>query len=326
MSNEYRVADFHCDVLSKLQMNSTLNFQEDERLDVHAARLKEGRVLLQTFAIYLSEKLGRPTFEHIAEQISIFYSKVAAGLSGSGTLQPLQWRDQAERLASYTGHDKSWALLALEGVDGLEGRLMYVDLCYLLGVRVMGITWNYANWAADGILEQRNGGFSTKGRAFIKRCGELGLLLDVSHLSEHGFWELMELSDKPPIASHSNTRACCSHPRNLTDEQITALVAREGRIGITFVPQFTKAAVPVTNTDLLKHLEHICSRGGASHIMFGSDFDGIETHIQGLEHAGKYPSLIDLLLKHYPEPIVRGWTSGNAFSYLASHLPERPSV
>lgn len=102
-------------------------------------------------------------------------------------------------------------------------------------MRFLGITWNYANWAADGVLEQRNGGFTEKGRMLIEWCNDSGMLLDVSHLSQAGFWELADLSTRPFIASHSNAAAICGHVRNLNDEQIKALIAMDGRMGLTFI-------------------------------------------------------------------------------------------
>src|SRR5690606_34269437 len=125
-------------------------------------------------------------------------------------------------------------------------------------------------------LEPRGGGLTARGRELVAECNRLGIALDVSHLSERGFWELMERTQDAPIASHSNAKALCSHPRNLTDEQIHAIIKTGGRIGITFVPYFLRAGGGAAIDDVLRHLEHICSLGGAGHVAFGSDFDGID--------------------------------------------------
>ncbi|MCZ4142781.1 dipeptidase, partial [Escherichia coli] len=154
-------------------------------------------------------------------------------------IQTLLWREQ---VADVGKRENPWGLLTLEGVDGLEGNLFYLQLCYEMGIRIVGLTWNYANWAADGVMEQRGAGLTEKGKALVGRCNEIGMLLDVSHLTEKGFWELTELSERPFIASHSNSYEVCPHVRNLKDDQIRAIVARNGRVGLTFVPWFVKQA------------------------------------------------------------------------------------
>ncbi|MDQ0494353.1 dipeptidase [Paenibacillus brasilensis] len=327
------VVDFHCDVLCKMQLNRQVDFSHSS-LDVTKERLLEGDVQLQTFAIYISQVLGRPRMEHVVRQIELFRQHVVSPLGG---LRALLWREDLQEQGSPTkkltyleGNEvdqthSPWALLSLEGADALEGNPFYAELCYAMGIRLIGLTWNYANWAADGIMEQRGGGLTNKGHELVKRCNELGLLLDVSHLSVRGFWEVLEEATLPPIASHSNAFAVCSHPRNLRDDQIRALIACDGRIGLTFVTMFIQEQGSVSAEDLLPHIEHICALGGARHMMFGSDFDGIERHVQGLEHPGKYREFAELLLKHYPEELVKGWLGGNALCYLQTNLPSRMS-
>lgn len=312
-----KIVDFHCDVLSKIQLNRKLDFKNDDRLDVNLLRMKQGGVQLQCFAIFLSERLGPPGIEHIMEQLDLYQERVA--IEGIGLVKSSA---DLERVIA-TGERAG--LLSIEGADGLEGDLFYLRLCYERGVRFLGITWNYANWAADGVMEPRNGGFTRKGLELVRACHELGIILDISHLSQKGFWELTELAEcaqRPFIASHSNAYHICSHERNLQDEQIRAIIENGGRIGITFVPWFVKDGPAVYSKDLLPHLDHICQLGGGGNIMFGSDFDGIDTHLQDLQHAGEYEQWVDTLLKHYPEELVNGWLSGNALSFLRKWLPK----
>ncbi|WP_114499218.1 dipeptidase [Fontibacillus phaseoli] len=313
----YKIVDFHCDVLSKMQMDHNLDFTRDPRLDVNLERMGQGGVELQCFAIYLSEKLGKPQFGYILDQIDLFRQKVVrSGLAAITTVEEL---DKAEKAGQPGG------LLSVEGADGLEANLHYLKLCYERGVRCLGLTWNFANWAADGILEPQGGGFTPQGVELVQACHQLGIILDVSHLSVKGFWELAEVAEeagKPFIASHSNAYRVCPHARNLRDDQIREIIALDGRIGITFVPWFVKKAPVVTSSDILPHLEHICSLGGERSIMFGSDFDGIESHIEDLRHVGQYANLAELLLRHYPEDLVKGWLSGNVLSFLRTWLPQ----
>ncbi|ETT73972.1 Membrane dipeptidase [Paenibacillus sp. FSL R7-277] len=313
-NRKLKVADFHCDALSKLQANPGIDFKNDPRMDVTAERLTEGNVGLQVFAIYLSTVRGRAKFEDILGQIECFHQKV----TGPGGLQWLRWKEEVQE-GSFTA--PAYGMLSLEGVDGLEGNLFYAQLCFELGVRCLGITWNYANWAADGVLERRNGGFTEHGRKLIDWCNGSGMLLDVSHLAPAGFWELLELSTRPFIASHSNCAAVCSHPRNLSDEQLKALIAKDGRIGLTFVPWFVRDEGAARREDMRRHIEHVCGLGGSGQLMFGSDFDGIEAWVEGLEHPGQYAEFAEMLLKYYPEADVRGWLYENALGFLKEQLP-----
>ncbi|MGF9695640.1 dipeptidase [Paenibacillus sp. MABNR03] len=316
---EWRVADYHCDALSKMLMQPALSFEDDSALDVNLQRIKEGNVGLQAFAIYLPEVLGKGKFEHIVGQLEVYRKRVERSSGRPSGTHTLLWREQVAQIGQTAN---PWGLLTLEGVDGLEGNLFYLELCYQMGVRVVGLTWNYANWAADGVLEKRGAGLTERGRELVHLCNRIGMLLDVSHLTEKGFWELAELSERPFIASHSNSYSVCPNVRNLKDDQIRAIIARDGRIGLTFVPWFVKQEGEVRIEHLLPHIEQVCSLGGEHHLMMGSDFDGIPTYIQGLEHPGQYPKLIETLLKHYDEKLVRGWMWNNAMNYLRKNLPE----
>ncbi len=310
------IIDFHCDALSKLQLDPKLDFSKDRRLDVNLRRLKEGGVKLQTFAIFLSQRLGPPKMEHILEQIDVYQERVQP--MGVLPVQSVEDLDALERGEAIGG------LLSLEGADGLEGNLHYVRVCYEKGVRFLGLTWNYANWAADGVMEPRNGGFTPAGLELVNLCHELGIILDVSHLSVKGFWELQELAEsagKPFIASHSNAYQVCPHARNLRDDLIQAIIKLGGLIGVTTVPWFVKEGRSASSKDLLPHIERICSLGGSSNLMFGSDFDGIESHLTDFRHSGHYTVWQDTLLKYYPEELVRGWLYDNAAAFLRAWLP-----
>lgn len=310
-----RVVDFHCDALSKMWQNPQASFVDAPDMDVTLKRMEEGSLDLQVFAVFLSEQFGKPSMERILAQIEVFRDRIHR----DGHLAWLLWKEQVHEIRQ---GGKRWGMLSLEGADGLEGQLFYVDVLYKLGVRFLGVTWNYANWAADGAMEKRNGGLTRRGRELVKRCNEIGMLLDVSHLSRASFWELTELTHAPIIASHSNADSVCPHPRNLADDQIRAVIALNGLVGVTFVPWFIKNGTGLVKMeDVLPHIEKICELGGEAHLMFGSDFDGIDEWVRGLEHPGAYPDLAELLLKHYSASQVEGWMSGNALRFLEANLP-----
>jgi membrane dipeptidase len=310
-----KIFDAHCDVLSKLLERPELDFaQSQEGLDVTLEKMVSAGIGIQNFAVYLPQRWSSE-FKHVLESIDLFHERILS-------LPQMQFIRTKSDLRSALNGDRIGALLSLEGVDSLHGNLAYLRILYHLGVRTVGITWNRANWAADGVLEPRKGGFTSAGMDLIQECNRLGLIMDVSHLSEKGFWELIEASHKPVIASHSNASKISPRLRNLSDIQIGSLIQAGGVMGITFVPPFVSEEQPVSIDQILLHIDHVCALGGKRHIGFGSDFDGIREWIVGLEHAGLYDRLVNLLLKHYREEDVELFVFGNWYRFYMEHLPD----
>lgn len=310
-----KIIDAHCDVLSKLLVNPELDFaQSQQGLDVTYERMLASGIRVQNFAVYLPERWS-DDFKYVLESVDLFHERILS-------LPRMRFIRAKSDLLLAIDDDRIGALLSLEGVDSLHGNLAYLRILYHLGVRIVGITWNRSNWAADGVLEQRKGGFTAAGLELIKECNRLGLIMDVSHLSENGYWELLEESRKPVIASHSNASAISPRLRNLSDAQINSLIQTGGVMGITFVPPFVSMEQPVSIDRILLHIDHVCALGGRCHIGFGSDFDGIREWIVGLEHAGRYDRLVNLLLKHYREEDAMLFMYGNWLRFFMEQLPD----
>ncbi|SMO55872.1 dipeptidase. Metallo peptidase. MEROPS family M19 [Melghirimyces algeriensis] len=311
-------ADGHCDVLYKLWQDGEgkLDFySRNGNLDVNWPRAKDAKVRLQVFAIFVPPEVPRSQSWHVAlQQVDDFYERV---VQKGSRVCPVR---SGEEIALLRQGDQMGGLLAMEGADALQGNLSYLRLLYRLGVRQVGLTWNHANEVADGIEEKRGGGLTRFGHHMVQEMDRLGMVLDVSHLSVRGFWDVMEYKI-PVVASHSNAQAICSHHRNLMDDQIRAVIQKEGLIGITFVPKFVHDHPEVATVDcILKHIEYILSLGGKNHIAFGSDFDGIDQKIPGLEHIGDVCNLKEELIKRYPEQWVRKWTEENWLDFYVRHL------
>ncbi|MFC4077921.1 dipeptidase [Salinithrix halophila] len=314
-----RWVDGHCDVLSKMwSAKSPLSFyRRDSNLDVTWPLMEQAEVGLQVFALFVPPEVpGGATWQAALAQVDHFYESVV----GDGSrMVPI--RSQRE-LAALERTGKVGGLLSLEGAEALQGDLVHLRLLYRLGLRQVGLTWNGANEAADGIEEERGGGLTRFGRRLAAEMQRLSMILDVSHLSVRGFWEVIEWTGLPVIASHSNCRSLCSHVRNLDDRQIRALIQREGRMGITFVPKFvTDDPDRATVEGVLRHVEHVCSLGGEEILTFGSDFDGTDRKIPGLEHTGHLDRLWEALIKRYPETLVKRWTTNNWLHFYSKHLP-----
>ncbi|MCS1351222.1 dipeptidase [Mechercharimyces sp. CAU 1602] len=302
--------DGHCDVLSKMwRAGEKLSFYEEreERMDVMLDSARMAPLKLQVFAIYIPEAVSASALWEVAlQQVDIFYERII----GEGK--------EVRAIATVSDLDGLQspllgAILALEGADALQGELYRLRTLYRLGVRQMGLTWNYANEVADGALEERGGGLTAFGRQVVEEMESLQMILDVSHLSEKAFWDVLEVRNElPVIASHSNCYTLCPHVRNLRDTQIEALIKVNGVMGLTFVPPFVDVEKrPLMIDDLLRHVDHICRLGGENHLAFGSDFDGYPELIYGLEHAGKLAVLAEELLRRYPSSLVEGWMYKN---------------
>jgi membrane dipeptidase len=305
------IFDAHCDVLYKMWKDRSLSFTDSAKLHVTLHGLKKANVKVQCFAIFVPPEVPYESKFNVAlEMIDIFYGKI---LPLHPEIKVVRSKKEIDQLQK----DEIGIMLTLEGCDSIGSDLVKLRTLFRLGVRSVGLTWNYANAVADGALEKRNGGLSNFGIETVKLINNARCLTDVSHLSEQSFWDTISIA-KYPIASHSNAKKLCSHPRNLSDEQIKALLSKNATIGITFVPMFLTSKNSATITDVLHHIEHFCSLGGEGNIGLGSDFDGIEETVIGLENVSKYEYLVEELLKFYKEDIVEGILYENFYNSLPS--------
>lgn len=289
--------DGHCDVLYKIFLDQQIDFYKSDKLQVSYKELKESNARLQSFAIFIPESVHPDMrFQAALRMVDIFYEKI---LKPNPNLKLILHKNDINHLAK----GEMGALLTLEGCEAIEGDIVKLKTLLRLGVTAVGLTWNYANEVADGALEPRGAGLSIFGKEVVKQLNKQKIWCDVSHLSERGFWDVMELSEHP-YASHSNAYTLCPHPRNLRDEQIKAIIARDSVIGITFVPEFLNGTINASITDVLRHLDYICSLGGENHVGFGSDFDGTTYPVKGLETIASYENLTGELTKFYSSSLV----------------------
>lgn len=205
--------------------------------------------------------------------------------------------DSLQELKRLPSPDKLGILISVEGGEVLGESLFMLDIIFELGVRALGLTWNQRNALADGAGEQTNSRLTFYGQNVIHRMNELGMLIDVSHLNEAGFWHVLTLTDAPIVASHSCAYALCSHPRNLTDEQLKALADNHGLVGVNFYPHFLTEHGEASLVQVVQHIVHIAEVAGVEVVGLGSDFDGIDQVPKGLEDVSKYQNLAKSLLQ-----------------------------
>ncbi len=304
-----KIIDTHCDALLKLWEDKTRTFFDSKEIDTNYLRLKRGNIYIQCFAIFI-EPFVENKFQAVLEQIDLFQTKI---IQKHSKMKHIKNWDEIRSLKE----GEIGAILTLEGVEAIGADLVKLRILYELGVLSVGLTWNYGNLAADGVLEKRGASLSKLGKEIVALNNQYLVFTDVSHLHENGFWDVLELA-KYPIASHSNAKTLCNHPRNLTDEQITALFQKGGFISIVFYPDFLSDTKNATMDDIIRHIDYICNLGGKDHICLGSDFDGIPYAVKGLMHAGDYQNLINELQKRFSEEEVTRF----AYKNFLSHLPK----
>jgi membrane dipeptidase len=190
------------------------------------------------------------------------------------------------------------------------------------GVRLITLTWNTPNNMSDTNCAAREpAGLTDFGRAAVREMNRLGIVVDLSHISDKGFWDTLSVTEKPVVASHSDSRELCPHSRNLTDDMFRALIKNGGVTGINFCTSFLGGSADVEM--MLKHIDRFCALGGVKNVGIGSDLDGIEVLPGGIDGAESLYKIFDGLLRmNYTEDQVRGIAYGNFQRVFEEALPD----
>lgn len=308
----FPVFDLHCDTALELTYpynGKTENLVVNEgQIDLTRGRKLPGYA--QLFAIYTSPNMRKgvaPTkifedtlrnFLHVMEEHSDLVAQARTGAEA----------------ARITGEGKVAAVLSLEGPAGIDfdpGRLPELAE---LGFRMTTLTWNEQNPLAGS--HKTGGGLTEKGREFVRTAQKYGIRIDVSHLSEQAFWNIMDTTEGPVSASHSNSRMVWGVTRNLTDEQFRAIMETGGVAGLNEYTDFL-GKQPVTLDTVCDHALHWLDLGGEKHIALGGDLDGCEELPQGFTGVESYPALAETMLRRgIPEDTVRDIFWNNAARLL----------
>lgn len=195
-------------------------------------------------------------------------------------------------------------VLHFEGVEAIDTDLDSLHIFYQAGLRSVGITWSRPNAFGYGVpfafpCDPDTGpGLTNAGKALVKECNQLGIMIDLSHLNEMGFWDVAALSDAPLVATHSNAHKLAATPRNLTDKQLDAIKESGGIVGINyhigFLRKDGRADKKTSFKEIVRHAAYIADRIGVEHVGLGSDFDGA-TMPQNLKDAAGLPKLMKAL-------------------------------
>jgi membrane dipeptidase len=196
------------------------------------------------------------------------------------------------------------AILHFEGAEPIDRQLNALDVFYRAGLRSLGLVWSRPNAFAEGVpfrfpsSPDTGPGLTAAGRDLVRACNELGIMVDLSHINERGFWDVARITSAPLVATHSNAHALSASPRNLLDSQLDAIRDSGGVVGVNFSVGFTREdGRPDVDTPLealVRHFDHLCERMGADHVAFGSDFDGTTVPDELADAAG-LPRLVQAL-------------------------------
>lgn len=298
--------------------------------------MTEGNVMIQTFALFTDRKNGRQPEHEALRMLNVFQSALE---ENRDTL--IQIRTCKDLREVQSGR-KLGALLSLEEGDIMFHDLNMLEFWYRMGVRLIALTWNYPNAIGapnisfEGMEKidytrpsplyriETEQGLSEFGKAFVRKCEKLGILVDVSHLGDKAFWDVIEISTQPVIASHSNCRRLCKVNRNLEDEQIRAIAQTGGVIGVNFCADFLRENSGDLSrvSDLAAHLDHMKQIGGIEVCAIGTDFDGISCSCEAAD-CSQFDKLADALHRTgwTPEEIEQAF-SGNVLRILERILPD----
>jgi membrane dipeptidase len=284
------VVDTHADSLGCVLRGERHLGERSEIGQLDFPRMVEAGHTLQFFSLWVEpEHKPERAMHRLMQYIDVFWQEVGANPE---LIIPVT--DRAG-LSQVLTQGILGAVMSVEGAEGLAADPAMVRILHRLGVRLLSLTWNQRNALADGAGEDPGGGgVSRAGRDVIQEMNRCGMVVDVSHLAEAGFWDVLECSVRPVIASHSNCRAIQLHPRNLSDGQIRALAEHDGIQGITFVRDFLGGAENIDR--VVDHIMHALDVvGNDRHTALGSDFDGVEHAVEGLEDVTRLPQLAEAM-------------------------------
>ncbi len=330
-----KVWDLHCDTLSEMryaqQRGEALSFLHNN-LHIDLAKMQQGDYFLQCFAAYINlEKKGQDPLVAALELIELFHVLMA---QHADAIAPVY---TAQDIQTNFAEGKLSAMLTIEDAGCCKGSLGVLNTFYARGVRMMSLTWNFENAiaypnVAPGDMHNiwpcaanNETGIKEEGLAFIAEMERLKMIVDVSHLSDKGFWDMIAHTKRPFVASHSNCRALSPHCRNLTDEMIVALAKRGGIAGLNYCAGFVdcqkdECTCQSTVALLAKHAAHFKKIGGMDIIALGSDFDGIENNLE-MKNCADLPLLeAALRAEGFTEGEIEAIFYRNAMRFFTENL------
>ena len=322
----YPVFDGHNDTITRLREIGGSFFEDSDEFHINLPLAKQGGLIGGFFAIWIPDDETVPNFtgKDDADSISSKYNATDTlppmmttghaqeyALTSLGQLLQLERKSNGALRIVRTVSDLAGSIsdgtfaveVHFEGAEPIDPKLDTLDAYYAAGLRSLGLVWSRSNLFGHGVPFAFPGspdsgpGLTDTGKALVKGCNELGIMLDVAHLNEKGFWDIANISDRPIVGTHNGAHVLSQSPRNLTDKQLDAIKDSNGIVGINFHVGFLNpdgnSASPENTplTHIANHLDYIANRIGIDKVALGSDFDG--ARMPGdLVNAGGLPKLM----------------------------------
>ncbi len=298
------IIDGHTDYLLSLTKTGRSFVEETDIGHVDLPRARKGNIGAMISAVFIpSDLLPEHALIETLRAVDLLKRTVA---QSNGQMEQVRSYDQ---LVSCLDRKVFGAILHYEGAEAIDPNFAVLRLSYELGLRSLGLVWSRPTIFAEGVGPQNTGkGLTGLGRELVQQCNEMGILVDVSHLNEPGFWDVIESSSKPFVASHSNARAICDHERNLTDRQIKALAEKGGLMGINYATGFlvkgAQGSSDVPLSALVDHIDHIVNLVGIDYVALGSDYDGAGVPAALKDAAHDWAIVEELVRRGYDEDSI----------------------
>jgi len=286
-----KLIDLHCDTILKFMESTEPTGLWENKFSVDIQKLVRGNVAAQFFALYVDLAKTDTPMETCLAMLDRFHQEI------DQNREHIRLATCSGDLSDNVAAGKISAFLTIEEGAALQGKLANLRNFYRLGVRLITLSWNYPNEIGfpNAIEEFRDKGLTEFGCEVVSEMNRLGMLIDVSHLSDGGFYDVARLSQQPFVASHSNARAVTGHSRNLTDDMIRMLAGKGGVTGINFAQNFLGDDPELSHIDdMVRHIMHIRKIGGIDVVAVGTDFDGIEPR-QEIADSGEIGKLATAL-------------------------------
>ncbi|MHC1696223.1 MAG: dipeptidase [Eubacteriales bacterium] len=301
--------DMHCDTAFELYKKGEGLYDAKGQLSLNQAAAYEPYI--QVFAIWTD---FRVPYSKAYENFFLMKDNLEGQLAING-VPLIKYREEL------VTHRPVSAILAVEGADLLDGQLDRLEALYKAGTRILTLMWRDKN--LSGGAWNTSSGLNSFGRDVVRQCGQLGIIVDVSHMSRQSFWDTAEISRAPFIASHSNSSAVFGHGRNLTDEQFRHIRDIGGLVGVNLCAHHVSDRPDLS--DVIKHIEHWLSLGGGDTICIGCDLDGAEELPQGFEGIQDVRKIADALRENGTEDtLIHKLFYANAHKFLKQNLPINP--
>ncbi|WFA10055.1 dipeptidase [Tissierella sp. Yu-01] len=321
--------DLHCDTLMKIpDSNGTQDLLSNTIASIDFKRMKKANTMAQFFAVFLMQK---EMFEevnryHIDDDTYINNCINYLKNSVEENKDIISMAYNYEDIKKNDSERRASAILTIEDGRSVDGSFAKLKSYYNMGIRLITLTWNFENcfgYPNSDDSSIMNAGLKDFGKDAVEFMNEIGMIVDVSHLSDGGFYDVAEISKKPFMASHSNARALSPHRRNLTDDMIRILGEKGGVAGINFSPTFLNEDPKDRNSRIelmVKHMNYIRNKGGDDILALGTDFDGITGNLE-IDSADKVPMLFNALQKDgWNDELIEKFAYKNALRVIKDTL------